>query len=75
MNVFSFPNPVQRLFTQDTRPNHAGLCEVSPSTTAERHLIAFPGHKLGSVQFIVSHLCQYSDQLKYPLLFKDHPVD
>lgn len=52
MNVFSFPNPVQRLFTQDTRPNHAGLCEVSPSTTAERHLIAFPGHKLGSVQFI-----------------------
>ncbi|XP_066998614.1 WD repeat domain phosphoinositide-interacting protein 4 [Anabrus simplex] len=52
IHVFSFPSPCQRLFTIETRENTLGLCEVSPIVTAERHLLAFPGHKLGSVQLV-----------------------
>uniref|UniRef100_A0A1B6CCC6 Uncharacterized protein n=1 Tax=Clastoptera arizonana TaxID=38151 RepID=A0A1B6CCC6_9HEMI len=52
MNVFSFPAPAQRLFTLDTRHNELGLCEVSPILTSERQLLAFPGHKQGSVQLL-----------------------
>lgn len=50
--VFSFPAPTQHLFTFETRLNKHGLCEVSPLLTAERHLVAFPAHKVGSVQLV-----------------------
>lgn len=62
MNVFSFPSPAQRLFTLETRHNELGLCEVSPILTAERQLLAFPGHKQGSVQLLVSviNMCKNS---------------
>jgi len=52
INVFSFPDSPRRLFTLDTRPNPLGLCEVTPILSAERHLVVFPGHKVGSVQLI-----------------------
>ncbi|KAJ9599554.1 hypothetical protein L9F63_009952, partial [Diploptera punctata] len=52
IHVFSFPAPAQRLFTIETRENSLGLCEVSPIMTAERQILAFPGHKLGSVQLV-----------------------
>ncbi|XP_022185258.1 WD repeat domain phosphoinositide-interacting protein 4 [Nilaparvata lugens] len=52
VNVFSFPAPAQLLLTLQTRLNPLGLCEVTPIMTAERHLLAFPGHKLGSVQLV-----------------------
>lgn len=54
IHVFSFPNPTNRLLTLETRDNIRGLCELSPMATSERHLLAFPGHKLGSVQLVVS---------------------
>nr|CAD7444702.1 unnamed protein product [Timema bartmani] len=52
IHVFSFPSPCQRLFTVETRVNNLGLCEVSPIVSAERQLLVFPGHKLGSVQLV-----------------------
>nr|CAD7394713.1 unnamed protein product [Timema cristinae] len=52
IHVFSFPSPCQRLFTVETRVNSLGLCEVSPIVSAERQLLVFPGHKLGSVQLV-----------------------
>jgi hypothetical protein len=53
IHVFTFPSPAQRLFTIETRVNVLGLCEVSPFQTAERQLLMFPGHKIGSVQLVV----------------------
>ncbi|KAK3926405.1 WD repeat domain phosphoinositide-interacting protein 4 [Frankliniella fusca] len=52
VHVFSFPAPAQRLYTVETRENTLGLCEISPIVTAERQLLAFPGHKIGSVQLV-----------------------
>uniref|UniRef100_A0A1B6K8W7 WD repeat domain phosphoinositide-interacting protein 4 n=1 Tax=Graphocephala atropunctata TaxID=36148 RepID=A0A1B6K8W7_9HEMI len=52
INVFSFPSPLHRLFTLETRKNELGLCEVSPVMTSERQVLAFPGHKQGSVQLL-----------------------
>ncbi|CAH2015643.1 unnamed protein product [Acanthoscelides obtectus] len=52
IHVFSFPTPTQRLFTLETRENHRGLCDVSPLTSAEKQILVFPGHKLGSVQLV-----------------------
>lgn len=57
INVFSFPSPTQRLFTLETRRNELGLCEISPVLTSERQLLAFPGHKQGSVQLLVRSQC------------------
>lgn len=54
VHVFSFPAPAQRLYTVETRENTLGLCEISPIVSAERQLLAFPGHKIGSVQLVVS---------------------
>lgn len=54
LHVFSFPTPIQRLLSLETRPNPKGLCEVSPLTSAERQIVIFPGHKMGSVQILVS---------------------
>lgn len=54
VHVFTFPTPSQRLYTVETRENTLGLCEISPIVTAERQLLAFPGHKIGSVQLVVS---------------------
>lgn len=53
IHVFTFPSPAQRLFTIETRANALGLCEVTPFQTAERQLLMFPGHKVGSVQLVV----------------------
>jgi hypothetical protein len=53
IHVFTFPSPAQRLFTIETRENVLGLCEVSPFQTAERQLLMFPGHKIGSVELVV----------------------
>ncbi|KAL1130235.1 hypothetical protein AAG570_013173 [Ranatra chinensis] len=52
VNVFSFPEATKRLFTLETRNNPFSLCEVSPIITAEKHLLIFPGHKMGSVQLV-----------------------
>lgn len=59
VNVFSFPDDPVRLFTLETRNNPNGLCEVTPIIRAEKHLLVFPGHKLGSIQFVVSFFCIY----------------
>lgn len=50
VHVFSFPNNPQKLCTLDTRDNPKGLCEISPSI--ERQMLAFPGHKCGSIQLV-----------------------
>lgn len=52
IHVFSFPTPTQRLFSLETRDNPRGLCELSPLASAERQLLVFPGHKLGSIQLV-----------------------
>ncbi|KAF4523719.1 hypothetical protein B566_EDAN011583 [Ephemera danica] len=52
IHVFSFPEPAQLLLTLETRDNPLGLCELSPLSTAERQLLVFPGHKMGSVQLV-----------------------
>ncbi|XP_059474187.1 WD repeat domain phosphoinositide-interacting protein 4-like [Neocloeon triangulifer] len=52
IHVFSFPEPAQRLMTLETRDNPLGLCELAPLMTAERQLLVFPGHKIGSIQLI-----------------------
>ncbi|CAG5075229.1 Similar to wdr45: WD repeat domain phosphoinositide-interacting protein 4 (Danio rerio) [Cotesia congregata] len=40
----------KRLLTLETRDNPKGLVEVATLATAHKQLLAFPGHKLGSVQ-------------------------
>jgi len=50
LHVFSFPNNPQRIYTFDTRDNPKGLCEVSSSM--DRKLLVFPGHKCGSIQMV-----------------------
>ncbi|XP_049765222.1 WD repeat domain phosphoinositide-interacting protein 4-like [Schistocerca serialis cubense] len=52
IHVFTFPQPARRLLTLETRDNERGICEMSPMATSERQLLAFPGHKLGSVQLV-----------------------
>lgn len=54
IHIFSFPMPTERLFTLETRANYKGLCEVSPLISAEKQILVFPGHKIGSVQLVVS---------------------
>ncbi|XP_031334572.1 WD repeat domain phosphoinositide-interacting protein 4-like [Photinus pyralis] len=54
IHVFSFPSPIQRLFSLETRDNPLGLCEMSPLASAEKQILIFPGHKVGSVQIVVS---------------------
>lgn len=54
IHIFSFPMPTERLFTLETRANYRGLCEVSPLVSAEKQILVFPGHKVGSVQLVVS---------------------
>lgn len=56
IHVFSFPTPTQRLFSLETRDNPRGLCELSPLASAERQLLVFPGHKLGSIQLVVNNV-------------------
>lgn len=52
IHVFSFPTPIRRLLTLETRDNPMGLVEIATFATAQRQLLAFPGHKLGSVQLV-----------------------
>lgn len=52
IHVFSFPMPTRRLLTLETRNNPKGLMEVATLATAQKQLLAFPGHKLGSVQLV-----------------------
>lgn len=52
IHVFSYPTPTQRLFSLETRDNPKGLCEISPLASAEKQILIFPGHKIGSVQII-----------------------
>lgn len=52
IHVFSFPFPTRRLLTLETRDNPKGLVEVATLATAHKQLLAFPGHKLGSVQLV-----------------------
>lgn len=52
IHVFSFPTPIEKQFSLDTRENMRGLCEVSPLPSAERQILIFPGHKIGSVQIV-----------------------
>lgn len=63
--VFSFPAPTKHLFSFETRLNNYGLCEVSPLLIAERHLVAFPAQKVGSVQLVVSILCSEASKTSY----------
>uniref|UniRef100_V9KW62 WD repeat domain phosphoinositide-interacting protein 4 n=2 Tax=Callorhinchus milii TaxID=7868 RepID=V9KW62_CALMI len=48
--VYTFPNNPTKLFEFDTRDNSRGLCDLCPSV--EKQLIAFPGHKCGSLQLV-----------------------
>ncbi|KOC60816.1 WD repeat domain phosphoinositide-interacting protein 4 [Habropoda laboriosa] len=52
IHVFSFPMPTRRLLTLETRDNPKGLIEVATLATAQKQLLAFPGHKQGSVHLI-----------------------
>ncbi|XP_003708054.1 WD repeat domain phosphoinositide-interacting protein 4 [Megachile rotundata] len=52
IHVFSFPMPTRRLLTLETRDNPKGLIEVATLATAQKQLLAFPGHKQGSVQLL-----------------------
>ena len=53
IHVFSYPNRPERLLTLETGDNPLGLCEVTPAGSAcELALLAFPGHRLGSVQLL-----------------------
>ncbi|CAH1392936.1 unnamed protein product [Nezara viridula] len=52
INVFSFPDKIERLFTLETRNNPKGLCEITPVMTAHRHFLVYPGRKVGSVQIL-----------------------
>lgn len=52
IHVFSFPIPTRRLLTLDTKDNPKGLVEIATMATAQKQLLAFPGHKTGSVQLV-----------------------
>ncbi|XP_060523674.1 WD repeat domain phosphoinositide-interacting protein 4-like isoform X2 [Cylas formicarius] len=52
IHVFSILYPTQELFSLETRDNYKGLCEVSPLASAQKEVLIFPGHKLGSVQIV-----------------------
>ena len=52
IHVFSFPTPTRRLLTLETRDNPNGLVEIATLATAHKQLLAFPGHKQGSVQLV-----------------------
>src|SRR5699024_4078379 len=53
IHCFSFPNNSRKLFTIETGDNPNGICEVTPLTSAtELQLIAYPGHRMGSVQLL-----------------------
>lgn len=51
---FTFPNNPAKLFTIETGDNNPlGICEVTPHTSAtELQLLAYPGHRVGSVQLL-----------------------
>lgn len=57
--MFSFPSPAQRLLTIETRDNPLGLIEITPIISGEKQLLVFPGHKLGSIQLVVSIKVEY----------------
>ena len=53
IHCFNFPHQPYKLFSIETRDNPTGLCEVTPCTNAtELQLLAYPGHKTGSVQLL-----------------------
>ncbi|XP_043204205.1 WD repeat domain phosphoinositide-interacting protein 4-like [Amphibalanus amphitrite] len=52
VHVFTFPSPCERLFTVETADNPLGLCEVSPLSTSDHHLLCFPARKTGALQLI-----------------------
>jgi hypothetical protein len=54
IHIFSFPSPVQRLFSVETIANPRGILELSPLGTGDKQILVFPGHKIGSVQIVVS---------------------
>ncbi|CAH0558946.1 unnamed protein product [Brassicogethes aeneus] len=74
IHVFSFPTPTQRLFSMETRENSRGLCEVSPLASAEKQILIFPGHKLGSVQ-IVDLACTEMGVSSAPVWILAHKSD
>lgn len=59
IHLFSFPRNLEKLFSLDTRYNPLGLCEISPLSSSEKQLLVFPGHKIGSVQVVVSDIFSY----------------
>lgn len=52
IHVMSFWNNPTKLFTCDTWDNPRGLCQVTPSAAAERHLLVFPGQRCGAIQLV-----------------------
>jgi WD40 repeat protein len=52
IHIFSFPSPVQRLFSVETIANPRGILELSPLGTGDKQILVFPGHKIGSVQIV-----------------------
>ncbi|KAF7273805.1 WD repeat domain phosphoinositide-interacting protein 4-like [Rhynchophorus ferrugineus] len=52
IHVFAIFYPTKELFSVETRDNSKGLCEVSPLISSQKQILVFPGHKLGSVQFV-----------------------
>jgi len=52
IHVFSFPTPIRRLLTLETKNNPTGLMEIATYGSAQKQLLVFPGHKLGSIQLV-----------------------
>lgn len=53
IHCFTFPENPTKLFTIETGDNPTGIFEVTPLTNAtELQLLAYPGHRMGSVQLI-----------------------
>jgi hypothetical protein len=51
-HCFDFPQKSQKLFTIKTRDNRLCLCDVMSYTCSDRQLLVFPGHQIGSIQFL-----------------------
>ncbi|KPM08596.1 hypothetical protein NH340_JMT08047 [Sarcoptes scabiei] len=53
INCFSFPNSPKKLFGLETRDNPDGIFTVNTlNNAAEIQLLAYPGHRIGSVQLL-----------------------
>jgi len=52
VHVFTFPTDPQCILTCQTRSNPTGICVATPSQSTDRQFVAYPGHKMGSIQIM-----------------------